>query len=171
MTKYAKCVSTSRPFQYTKGRLYRALQSQHQSRDFDTTDDNGERIWCEWTGDPDCEWEPVSITAKKAEEHNAQYPTQAQKNALMAEEEIDAVMAEDTPEADSVEMLQWRIEQLMFQVERHTEELKREQAYGQTLRNKLGSAEQRLIDLHEKLTVGQLREAGFFVTVHDPEDD
>lgn len=84
MTKYAKCVSTSRPFQYTEGRLYRVLPSRSQDCDFDVTDDNGARVWCEWTCDPDCKWQPVSTTAKEADEHNKQYPMQAQRKARMA---------------------------------------------------------------------------------------
>ena len=75
-------------------------------------------------------------------------------------------ITEDTPEGGPEE-LQWKIDRLIEQVERHAAELKREShAHNGTLQ-KLHEAQDRYDTLTSRLTVGVLRDAGYIVEIQD----
>jgi recombinational DNA repair protein (RecF pathway) len=77
-------------------------------------------------------------------------------------------ITEDTPEGGPEE-LQWKIDRLIEQVERHTAELEREShAHNSTLQ-KLHEAQDRYDALTSRLTVGVLRKAGYVVKIKQPE--
>lgn len=45
---------------YTEGKEYEALPPRDEfDGDFDIITDNGTLIWCQWTNDPDVDWERV----------------------------------------------------------------------------------------------------------------
>jgi recombinational DNA repair protein (RecF pathway) len=75
-------------------------------------------------------------------------------------------ITEDTPEGGPEE-LQWKIDRLIEQVERHAAELKREShAHNDTLQQ-LHEAQDRYDTLTSRLTVGVLRKAGYIVRIED----
>jgi recombinational DNA repair protein (RecF pathway) len=75
-------------------------------------------------------------------------------------------ITEDTPEGGPEE-LQWKIDRLIEQVERHAAELKREShAHNDTLQQ-LHEAQDRYDTLTSRLTVGVLRKAGYIVKIED----
>jgi recombinational DNA repair protein (RecF pathway) len=77
-------------------------------------------------------------------------------------------ITEDTPEGGPEE-LQWKIDRLIEQVERHAAELEREShAHNSTLQ-KLHEAQDRYDALTSRLTVGVLRKAGYTVTIEEAE--
>lgn len=76
MAKYAKCISTKYPREYTVGRVYHVRKTNYEFGDFDVMDDDGARCWQNWHGDIWNGWEPVSYTHAAAEAHNANFPTQ-----------------------------------------------------------------------------------------------
>lgn len=69
------------------------------------------------------------------------------------------MLTEDTPEGGTEE-LQWKIDQLVRQVNMHTEELKRERSINVDLREKIAEHEARFYRLTGMLTVRDLRKAG-----------
>ena len=73
-------------------------------------------------------------------------------------------ISEDTPEGGPEE-LQWKIDRLIEQVERHAAELERERrSHGETKKD-LAKALDRSLNLTSRLTVGVLRKAGFTVDI------
>ena len=77
-------------------------------------------------------------------------------------------ITEDTPEGGPEE-LQWKIDRLIEQVERHAAELKREShAHNDTLQ-KLHETQDRYDKLTSRLTVGVLRKAGYTVKIEEAE--
>ncbi len=77
-------------------------------------------------------------------------------------------ITEDTPEGGPDE-LQWKIDRLIEEVERHAAELTRERhAHGETKKD-LAKALDRSLSLTSRLTVGVLRKAGFTVEIELPD--
>lgn len=73
---------------------------------------------------------------------------------------------EDTPEGGPEE-LQWKIDRLIEQVERHTAELERERrSHGET-KKKWAEDCERIERLTGRLTIGDLRKAGFTVKIDE----
>lgn len=79
----------------------------------------------------------------------------------------EAIMTEDTPEADSVEMLQWKVAKLVEQCERDAAEIERLMRVNYDLRIRNEKAEAG----YDRLTVGVLRAAGAEVEITWYEDD
>jgi hypothetical protein len=77
-------------------------------------------------------------------------------------------ITEDTPEGGPEE-LQWKIDRLIEQVERHAAELERERRSHTETRKDLAKALDRFNTLTSRLTVGVLRKAGFTVTIEEDE--
>jgi hypothetical protein len=77
-------------------------------------------------------------------------------------------ITEDTPEGGPEE-LQWKIDRLIEQVERHAAELERERLCHTDTKNRLTAANDRYADLTSRLTVGVLRKAGYIVTIEEAE--
>ena len=77
-------------------------------------------------------------------------------------------ITEDTPEGGPDE-LQWKIDRLIEQVERHTDELKRERLCHTDTKNKLTAANDRYDNLTSRLTVGTLRKAGYTIKIEEVE--
>ena len=77
-------------------------------------------------------------------------------------------ITEDTPEGGPEE-LQWRIDRLIEQVERHAAELERERRSHSETKKDLAKALDRSFSLTSRLTVGVLRKAGFTVTIEQVE--
>ncbi len=77
-------------------------------------------------------------------------------------------ITEDTPEGGPEE-LQWKIDRLIEQVERHAAELERERRCHTDTKNKLTIAQDRYDALTSRLTVGVLRKAGYTVTIEEAE--
>ena len=77
-------------------------------------------------------------------------------------------ITEDTPEGGPDE-LQWKINRLVEEVERHAAELKRERHAHSETKKDLAKALERSLNLTSRLTVGVLRKAGFRVEIHEPE--
>jgi uncharacterized protein YlxW (UPF0749 family) len=75
-------------------------------------------------------------------------------------------ITEDTPEGGPEE-LQWKIDRLIEQVERHTAELERERRSHRETQKSLTNALEKSLNLTSRLTVGVLRKAGFTVTIED----
>ena len=75
-------------------------------------------------------------------------------------------ISEDTP-AGGPEELQWKIDRLIEQVERHAAELERERGCHSNTSNKLTTAQDRYDTLTSRLTVGVLRKAGYTVRIED----
>jgi len=98
MAKYAKCVWTKYPGEYTVGRVYRVLKTAYASGDFDVIDDTGDRCWQEWQGDIWTGWEPVSYTHAAAEAHNANFPTKRMRDE-------DAAYKAEEPKAETVKIV------------------------------------------------------------------
>jgi hypothetical protein len=73
-------------------------------------------------------------------------------------------ISEDTPEG-SPEELQWKIDRLIEQVERHAAELERERRSHRETQKSLTKALDRSLNLTSRLTVGVLRKAGFTVEI------
>ena len=78
-------------------------------------------------------------------------------------------ITEDTPEEDSVEMLQWKIDQLVEQVERHTAELRHQREVRNSLQQSLSEKQELFDNLTARLKIGDLRKAGFTVEIKPPE--
>ena len=73
-------------------------------------------------------------------------------------------ITEDTPEGGPEE-LQWKIDRLIEQVERHAAELERERRAHSETKKDLAKALDRSLNLTSRLTVGVLRKAGFTVDI------
>ena len=77
-------------------------------------------------------------------------------------------ISEDTPEGGPEE-LQWKIDRLIEQVERHAAELERER----NMRKQVDASYYKLRDTYDtltsRLTVGVLRKAGFTVDIELPD--
>ena len=73
-------------------------------------------------------------------------------------------ISEDTPEGGPEE-LQWKIDRLIEQVERHAAELERERRSHSETKKDLAKALDRSLNLTSRLTVGVLRKAGFTVDI------
>ena len=76
-------------------------------------------------------------------------------------------ISEDTPEGGPEE-LQWKIDRLIEQVERHAAELERERRSHSETKKDLAKALDRSLNLTSRLTVGVLRKAGFTVDIELP---
>jgi hypothetical protein len=76
-------------------------------------------------------------------------------------------ITEDTPEGGPDE-LQWKIDQLIEQVERHAAELERERRAHSATKKDLAKALEQSLNLTSRLTVGVLRKAGFTVEIELP---
>lgn len=83
---------------------------------------------------------------------------------------MNEIITEDTPE-NGPEELQWKIDQLIRQVEIHTAELKRERSMNADLRKNIAEQEARFNKLTGLLTVRDLRKAGVYVGIMLPDDD
>lgn len=77
-------------------------------------------------------------------------------------------ITEDTPEGGPEE-LQWKIDRLIEQVERHAAELERERRSHSETKKDLAKALDRSLNLTSRLTVGVLRKAGFTVEIELPD--
>jgi hypothetical protein len=77
-------------------------------------------------------------------------------------------ITEDTPEGGPEE-LQWKIDRLIEQIERHAAELERERRSHSETKKDLAKALDRSLNLTSRLTVGVLRKAGFTVEIELPE--
>ena len=77
-------------------------------------------------------------------------------------------ITEDTPEGGPEE-LQWKIDRLIEQIERHTAELERERRSHSETKKDLAKALDRSLNLTSRLTVGVLRKAGFTVEIELPD--
>jgi hypothetical protein len=77
-------------------------------------------------------------------------------------------ITEDTPEGGPEE-LQWKIDRLIEQVERHAAELERERRAHSATKKDLAKALDRSLNLTSRLTVGVLRKAGYIVTIEEAE--
>jgi hypothetical protein len=73
-------------------------------------------------------------------------------------------ITEDTPEGGPDEV-QWKIDRLIEQVERHAAELERERHAHRETQKSLTKALDRSLNLTSRLTVGVLRKAGFTVDI------
>lgn len=77
-------------------------------------------------------------------------------------------ITEDTPEGGPEE-LQWKIDRLIEQVERHADELERERRSHIETKKDLVMERERSLYLTNRLTVGVLRDAGFTVEIKSPD--
>ena len=77
-------------------------------------------------------------------------------------------ITEDTPEGGPEE-LQWKIDRLIEQVERHAAELERERRSHSETKKDLAKALDRSLNVTSRLTVGVLRKAGFTVEIELPD--
>ena len=77
-------------------------------------------------------------------------------------------ITEDTPEGGPEE-LQWKIDRLIEQVERHVAELKHERSCHTDTLQKLDKARTQFDDLTGRLTVSVLRKAGYIIKIEDAE--
>jgi hypothetical protein len=77
-------------------------------------------------------------------------------------------ITEDTPEGGPEE-LQWKIDRLIEQVERHTAELTRVTGIKNGLAKEVDELDKRFETLTNRLTVGTLRKAGYTVVIKQPE--
>jgi hypothetical protein len=73
-------------------------------------------------------------------------------------------ITEDTP-AGGPEELQWKIDRLIEQVERHAADLERERRSHRETQKSLTNALEKSLNLTSRLTVGVLRKAGFTVDI------
>lgn len=76
------------------------------------------------------------------------------------------VITEDTP-AGGPEELQWKIDRLIEQVERHAAELERERRSHKETEKSYFALQDRFETLTNRLTVGTLRKAGYIVRIED----
>lgn len=77
-------------------------------------------------------------------------------------------ITEDTPEGGPEE-LQWKIDRLIEQVERHTAELTRVTGIKNGLAKEVDELDKRFETLTNRLTVGTLRKAGYTVRIEEAE--
>jgi hypothetical protein len=77
-------------------------------------------------------------------------------------------ITEDTPEGGPEE-LQWKIDRLIEQVERHTAELTRVTGIKNGLAKEVEELDRRFDTLTSRLTVGVLRKAGYIVRIEEAE--
>jgi hypothetical protein len=75
-------------------------------------------------------------------------------------------ISEDTPEGGPEE-LQWKIDRLIEQVERHAAELQRVTGIKNGLAKEVDELDKRFDTLTSRLTVGVLRKAGYIVRIED----
>ena len=75
-------------------------------------------------------------------------------------------ITEDTPEGGPEE-LQWKIDRLIEQVERHAAELTRVTGIKNGLAKEVDELDRRFDTLTSRLTVGVLRKAGYIVRIED----
>jgi hypothetical protein len=76
------------------------------------------------------------------------------------------VIAEDTP-AGGPEELQWKIDRLIEQVERHAADLERERRSHRETEKSYFALQDRFETLTNRLTVGVLRDAGYIIELQD----
>ncbi len=77
-------------------------------------------------------------------------------------------ITEDTPEGGPDE-LQWKIDRLIEQVERHAADLERERRSHRETEKSYFALQDRFETLTERLTVGVLRKAGYTVKIEEAE--
>jgi hypothetical protein len=77
-------------------------------------------------------------------------------------------ITEDTPEGGPEE-LQWKIDRLIEQVERHAAELTRVTGIKNGLAKEVDELDKRFETLTNRLTVGTLRKAGYTVRIEEAE--
>jgi hypothetical protein len=77
-------------------------------------------------------------------------------------------ITEDTPEGGPEE-LQWKIDRLIEQVERHAAELTRVTGIKNGLAKEVDELDKRFDTLTSRLTVGVLRKAGYIVRIEETE--
>ena len=77
-------------------------------------------------------------------------------------------ITEDTPEGGPEE-LQWKIDRLIEQVERHAADLERERRSHRETEKSYFALQDRFETLTNRLTVGTLRKAGYTVVIKQPE--
>jgi hypothetical protein len=82
--------------------------------------------------------------------------------------EDQMTITEDTPEGGPEE-LQWKIDRLIEQVERHAAELTRVTGIKNGLAKEVDELDRRFDTLTSRLTVGVLRKAGYTVTIEEAE--
>lgn len=75
-------------------------------------------------------------------------------------------ITEDTPEGGPEE-LQWKIDRLIEQVERHAAELERERRSHRETEKSYFALQDRFETLTNRLTVGVLRDAGYIIELQD----
>ena len=75
-------------------------------------------------------------------------------------------ITEDTP-AGGPDELQWKIDRLIEQVERHATELERERRSKLETEKSYFALQDRFETLTNRLTVGVLRDAGYIVEIQD----
>lgn len=78
-------------------------------------------------------------------------------------------LTEDTPEGGPEE-LQWKIDRLIEQVERHAAELERERRNKLETEKSYFALQDRFETLTNRLTVGVLRDAGYIVEIIDVDE-
>jgi len=75
-------------------------------------------------------------------------------------------ITEDTPEGGPEE-LQWKIDRLIEQVERHAADLERERRSHRETEKSYFELQDRFETLTNRLTVGVLRDAGYIIELQD----
>jgi hypothetical protein len=75
-------------------------------------------------------------------------------------------ITEDTPEGGPEE-LQWKIDRLIEQVERHAADLERERRSHRETEKSYFALQDRFETLTNRLTVGVLRDAGYIIELQD----
>jgi hypothetical protein len=75
-------------------------------------------------------------------------------------------ITEDTP-AGGPEELQWKIDRLIEQVERHAADLERERRSHRETEKSYFALQDRFETLTNRLTVGVLRDAGYIIELQD----
>ena len=75
-------------------------------------------------------------------------------------------ISEDTPEGGPDE-LQWKIDRLIEQVDRHAAELERERRSHRETEKSYFALQDRFETLTNRLTVGVLRDAGYIIELQD----
>jgi hypothetical protein len=76
------------------------------------------------------------------------------------------IITEDTPEGGPEE-LQWKIDRLIEQVERHAADLERERRSHRETEKSYFALQDRFETLTNRLTVGVLRDAGYIIELQD----
>ena len=77
-------------------------------------------------------------------------------------------ISEDTPEGGPEE-LQWKIDRLIEQVERHAAELDRVRGLSSKMMQQRNEARAQFDDMTGRLTVATLRKAGYTVLINAPD--